>query len=1318
MSDFLKSAMSYFNAAPSNGLDNEFVGQTVEVANVKLRIKRVIAEGGFAYVFVAQDVQSGTEYALKRLLGTDKEECNNIIREINVHKQVSGHPNVVKFVAATFIDRTQTANTQRRAEYLLVSELCKGGSLYDCLEQDLAPETVLRVFYQATKAVAHLHSQPKPINHRDIKIENFLIGSDGLLKLCDFGSASTDSYAPDVTWNAQQRDTLEDALTRCTTPMYRAPEQLDTWANYPIGIKMDVWALGCVLYLLCYRKHPFEDSAKLRIINANYTIPNDSRYACFSETIRGCLQVDPNQRFDTSTVLERLAAIAETKGWPLKAPLGLSGKPLNSPPSGVTPSPSPVHRVSNGGGGAAGVVAPERPAPPRPTVGPPPGGAVPVGPDGTLNKNKYPQRPPDPVRVTVSGVAAHGGIHGGPPSHHIGGPAYGNPAGSVGAGGGGGLFSSIKGGAGSFLKNLKDTSSKVMQTVQQSIARTDLDLSYITQRILVMPCPSEGLESTYRTNNIEDVKVYLDTRYQPTKLSVYNLGPRSSPRMPPPVRTVEAGFIYAPVPPSSTGTGKAPLLTGLYSLVEDIYGFLSADPKTIVVIQSPDSGRALAATVVCGLLIYAGLVTEPEDAMQMFAIRRMPPNMRPSELRYLYYLGDIVRSIPHLPHYKPVTLVSLSVAPVPRMTKARDGCRMYVEVATADRTVFCTLQDYERMRLYHSAEGKIALAMNVTVCGDVTISLYHARNALGGIGRPQGIRICQLQFHTGYIPEEETLINYDRSELDEVPDLEHVPQKFSVALSVFVGDSERPPASQPPWRSTKASRDPKILFATQLEYEENVDNFITKPSSKSAAAGGAKPPPPRPAPPSPQPAHRSLGGFVEAHDVIADREADLLNLSKAGQGSAATGGAEQQQQQEVHHPVERPSNVEESFDLLGGLSPPVVNAPATAVNEPGVGNATTTKSAVLDDIFGAFEGVGPAVGGATLTATKSSSDLNGLNLNFDHFGGVAQPAAGPTAGAGPFSNGSQTDVNASNANNSFGFDAFAGVGPQVFYNSAPTPMAQQSQQPATQQPKDPFADIGNLTAGLVAGATTNTAGGGSAGAGWGTKGGMPSATTPSPRSTQFSSPTHHFSGASTANPSPRAPSTPNHQQQQQQMRSPNEGQSQRQPDYSRSHFADPSTKGTTPNNGNGSNGNGATGGRSGDIFGDILGQQGYSFGSSKNQGPRTINDMRKEELVKEMDPERLKLMEWTEGKKSNIRALLCTVHTVLWPGAKWTKCEMHQLVTAADVKKIYRKACLAVHPDKHTGTENESMAKLIFMELNNAWTEFESDASQQNLFAN
>lgn len=112
-------------------------------------------------------------------------------------------------------------------------------------------------------------------------------------------------------------------LASITTPMYRCPEQLDLWSNHAIGPKSDVWALGCVIYYLCFQRHPFEDSAKLRIVNANFTIPSDSRYQCFHEIIKGCLQVDPNKRFDVSMILDRLGAIAETKAWPLKGPVKL-----------------------------------------------------------------------------------------------------------------------------------------------------------------------------------------------------------------------------------------------------------------------------------------------------------------------------------------------------------------------------------------------------------------------------------------------------------------------------------------------------------------------------------------------------------------------------------------------------------------------------------------------------------------------------------------------------------------------------------------------------------------------------------------------------------------------------------------------------------------------------------------------------------------------------------------------------------------------------------------------------------------------------------
>jgi len=52
MADLFKSAFEYFSNSAVPGVDNDFVGEIVEVGNVKLRIKRVIAEGRFSYFFM------------------------------------------------------------------------------------------------------------------------------------------------------------------------------------------------------------------------------------------------------------------------------------------------------------------------------------------------------------------------------------------------------------------------------------------------------------------------------------------------------------------------------------------------------------------------------------------------------------------------------------------------------------------------------------------------------------------------------------------------------------------------------------------------------------------------------------------------------------------------------------------------------------------------------------------------------------------------------------------------------------------------------------------------------------------------------------------------------------------------------------------------------------------------------------------------------------------------------------------------------------------------------------------------------------------
>lgn len=976
---------------------------------------------------------------------------------------MSGHENIVKFVAASFIDRTKNSG---RAEYLLVTELCKGGSLYDYLDQINDAQTVLRVIYQATKAVAHLHSQN--INHRDIKIENFLLGCDGLLKLCDMGSATSEHHAPDITWSTQQRNTLEEFLQKFTTPMYRAPEQLDTWNNFPIGIATDVWALGCILFCLCYKKHPFEDGAKLGIINGNYSIPNDSRFVCFNEIIKGCFVVDPTGRFNVSMILERLGAISETKGWTLKGPLELKSK-------------SPVHETTP-------IIqhqqCEERQV--RPPVPPPPN--VDNRSSNSTFFTNYNQQQNSQIT---------------PPQQQQ------QPQAS------GGLFSSIKGGAGSFLKNLKESSTKVMQTVQQTMSKTDLDVSLISQRVLVMPCPSEGIESAYKVNHIEDVRLFIEQRYHPSKVSVYNLGVKC-PRLPPPVRTIECGFMYQPI------NSKAPILTHMYSIAEDMYGFLNADPKNVIILQSSDNAKS--ATMLCALMLYTQLIREPEDGMQMFAVKRSPPNMKASEIRYTYYMADVLRG--HFPHYKPITLVSLNLSSIPRMTKARDGCRPYIEICVNDRVAVSTLQDYERMRVYHASEGKINFPLNITLCGDITITLYHARRSI--VGQQQGLKICQMQFHSGYIPEEETLLLYNRNELDDVPDPEHVPSNFSINLSIFIGDDDRSPSVPPPWlaASQSAERNPKSLFSSQLEFEENVDNFITKPVGKRNSDAGRKGPPPRPAPPK-NPIVENVEESINKFEFVdsgssADEtlpceppttEFDFLRLNSVDEPKAPQ-----------HQNIPPPKVKEPSFDLLGGFDnnfqDPYPDLIGSALNKPTESNIHSSKSAGdLDDIFGSIS----SNSAPSMAPNKSSNDLNFMSAN---------PEPPPTSQKATF-------------------DPFADLAGSIApeFNSKP------QQAP----PNNPFGQQ-NL-----------------------------------------------FTSSSTSSMPKSNVSTPIHQ-----MKSPNEPQ---RPDYSRSHFQDPQQGQGQPKN------------KPADIFGDILGSQGYSFGKG-SQGPKSINEMRKVELAQTMDPEKLKVQDW------------------------------------------------------------------------------------------
>eukprot|EP01112_Ceratiomyxa_fruticulosa_P013452 TRINITY_DN3788_c1_g1_i1.p1 TRINITY_DN3788_c1_g1~~TRINITY_DN3788_c1_g1_i1.p1 ORF type:complete len:792 (-),score=168.54 TRINITY_DN3788_c1_g1_i1:66-2441(-) len=90
-----------------------------------------------------------------------------------------------------------------------------------------------------------------------------------------------------------------------------------------------------------------------------------------------------------------------------------------------------------------------------------------------------------------------------------------------------------------------------------------------------------------------------------------------------------------------------------------------------------------------------------------------------------------------------------------------------------------------------------------------------------------------------------------------------------------------------------------------------------------------------------------------------------------------------------------------------------------------------------------------------------------------------------------------------------------------------------------------------------------------------------------------------------------------------------------------------------------------------------------------------------------------KIRMWSEkgGKKVPLRTLLSTLHEVLWEGSGWEKISSGDVVSPAQVKKVHRKACIIVHPDKvNSGTvEQKVLAQRIFESLREAFEVFKAE---------
>ncbi|KAL1922393.1 uncharacterized protein VTP21DRAFT_9932 [Calcarisporiella thermophila] len=266
------------DASNSVPLGNLTIGTQLRIGKYRVSISRYLAEGGFAHVYhVYLEDGSMREAVLKRIAVGDAEGLANVEKEISIMKQLNGHKNIV-----TYID-SQVMPMHNGYVAFILMEFCPGGGVIDLmnsrLQARLTEQMILKIFSDICEAVAHMHYCNPPILHRDLKVENILIGHNDTYKLCDFGSCITINPQTNVSRSLRDIQLMEEDIQKHTTLQYRSPEMVDLCMKKPINEKADIWALGVLLYKLCFYTTPFEDQGQLAILNARYTIPDGPSYS-------------------------------------------------------------------------------------------------------------------------------------------------------------------------------------------------------------------------------------------------------------------------------------------------------------------------------------------------------------------------------------------------------------------------------------------------------------------------------------------------------------------------------------------------------------------------------------------------------------------------------------------------------------------------------------------------------------------------------------------------------------------------------------------------------------------------------------------------------------------------------------------------------------------------------------------------------------------------------------------------------------------------------------------------------------------------------
>jgi serine/threonine protein kinase len=270
-----ETSLADSDAAPLRPLVDTGVGRYLVIGE--------IGRGAMGFVLRAYDPKLQREVALKRvrtgLLGDEARV--RLIREARAMARLN-HPNVV---AVYDVELAENAGV------VLVMEYVPGTTLRQWLLRDPAPSVlqIIESFVAAGRGLAAAHTEG--LLHRDFKLDNVLVGTDGRVRVTDFGLArvTADRGADESTGRRSHDDGDDAELTAAGTvmgtPAYMAPEQHE---GRELDARADQFGFCVALWRALTRKWPFEGRGN-ELPEAKLAGPPRSR--CRAISRRRCVAV-------------------------------------------------------------------------------------------------------------------------------------------------------------------------------------------------------------------------------------------------------------------------------------------------------------------------------------------------------------------------------------------------------------------------------------------------------------------------------------------------------------------------------------------------------------------------------------------------------------------------------------------------------------------------------------------------------------------------------------------------------------------------------------------------------------------------------------------------------------------------------------------------------------------------------------------------------------------------------------------------------------------------------------------------------------------